>query len=145
MFFQSTASNVQGTKKGLEIELPNIMKSSESVVRMRVPQRPSLGSFLFYSWQMTYLTSLKIEPRALAFSLQGTANLDGRVITGLGECRSTLLIALINSILDDINTTDEVDSAIGALTNHVRTVVEKSGQEVLASSNRRRLPDEILD
>ncbi|GBP53041.1 hypothetical protein EVAR_43326_1 [Eumeta japonica] len=48
-------------------------------------------------------------------------------------------------ITDDIRTTDEIDSAIGALTNHVRTVVEKSGREVPASSDRRRLPADVLE
>ncbi|GBP65362.1 hypothetical protein EVAR_52136_1 [Eumeta japonica] len=51
----------------------------------------------------------------------------------------------LNSIPDDISTTDKIDSAIGTLTNYVRTVVEKSGQKVLTSSDRRRLPTEVLE
>ncbi|GBP23169.1 hypothetical protein EVAR_82332_1 [Eumeta japonica] len=51
----------------------------------------------------------------------------------------------LNGIPDDIGTTDEIDSAIGAVTNHVRTVVEKSGREVLASSDRRKLPADVLE
>ncbi|GBP92123.1 hypothetical protein EVAR_47875_1 [Eumeta japonica] len=35
----------------------------------------------------------------------------------------------LNIIPDDISTTDEIESAIGALTNHVRTVVEKWERE----------------
>ncbi|GBP32174.1 hypothetical protein EVAR_80942_1 [Eumeta japonica] len=39
----------------------------------------------------------------------------------------------LNNIPNHINTTDEIDSAIGALTNHVRTVVEYNAREVPAS------------
>ncbi|GBP82724.1 Probable RNA-directed DNA polymerase from transposon BS [Eumeta japonica] len=46
----------------------------------------------------------------------------------------------LNSIPNDIASTDEIDFAIGALTNHVRTVVEESEREVPASSDRRK-PD----
>ncbi|GBP10840.1 hypothetical protein EVAR_5429_1 [Eumeta japonica] len=35
-------------------------------------------------------------------------------------------IPYLNSIPDNINTTDKIDSAIDALTNHVRSMVEKS-------------------
>ncbi|GBP27106.1 hypothetical protein EVAR_16777_1 [Eumeta japonica] len=52
----------------------------------------------------------------------------------------------LNSIPDDISTTDEIDSAIGrAPTNHIRIVVEKSGREIPAFSDRRRLPANILE
>ncbi|GBP20960.1 hypothetical protein EVAR_9531_1 [Eumeta japonica] len=40
---------------------------------------------------------------------------------------------------------DEIDLAIGALTNHVRTVVEESEREVPASSDRRKFPPDILE
>ncbi|GBP08471.1 RNA-directed DNA polymerase from mobile element jockey [Eumeta japonica] len=50
-----------------------------------------------------------------------------------------------NSIPDDIGTTDEIDSAKGFLTNHVRSVVENSGWEVPASSDRRKLPTDVLE
>ncbi|GBP93524.1 Probable RNA-directed DNA polymerase from transposon X-element [Eumeta japonica] len=40
---------------------------------------------------------------------------------------------------------NEIDFAIGALTNHVRTVVEESEREVPASSDRRKFPPDILE
>ncbi|GBP63348.1 Probable RNA-directed DNA polymerase from transposon X-element [Eumeta japonica] len=51
----------------------------------------------------------------------------------------------LNSIPNDIASTDEIDFAIGALTNHVRTVVEESEREVPASSDRRKFPPDILE
>ncbi|GBP86548.1 RNA-directed DNA polymerase from mobile element jockey [Eumeta japonica] len=51
----------------------------------------------------------------------------------------------LNSIPDNIRTTDEIDSAIGALTSHIRTVVEKCEREVPASSDRRKFPPDILE
>ncbi|GBP41400.1 Probable RNA-directed DNA polymerase from transposon BS [Eumeta japonica] len=51
----------------------------------------------------------------------------------------------LNSIPNDIASTDEIDLAIGALTNHVRTVVEESEREVPASSDRRKFPPDILE
>ncbi|GBP24336.1 hypothetical protein EVAR_9434_1 [Eumeta japonica] len=51
----------------------------------------------------------------------------------------------LNSIPDDIRTTEEIDHAIGALTNHVRTVVEKWERKVPASSDRRKYPPDILE
>ncbi|GBP54729.1 Probable RNA-directed DNA polymerase from transposon BS [Eumeta japonica] len=50
----------------------------------------------------------------------------------LRGCRHPLRIP------NDIASTDEIDLAIGALTNHVRTVVEESEREVPASSDRRK-------
>ncbi|GBP34935.1 hypothetical protein EVAR_26526_1 [Eumeta japonica] len=51
----------------------------------------------------------------------------------------------LNSIPNDIASTDEIDLAIGVLTNHVRTVVEESEREVPASSDRRKFPPDILE
>ncbi|GBP00463.1 Probable RNA-directed DNA polymerase from transposon BS [Eumeta japonica] len=51
----------------------------------------------------------------------------------------------LNSIPEDISTTDEIDSAIGALTNHVRKVVEKSEWEVPASLEHRKLLADVLE
>ncbi|GBP23171.1 hypothetical protein EVAR_82334_1 [Eumeta japonica] len=51
----------------------------------------------------------------------------------------------LNSIPDGISTTDEIDSAIGALTSHVRTVVRRCEWEVPASSNRRKFPPDIFE
>ncbi|GBP84710.1 hypothetical protein EVAR_32336_1 [Eumeta japonica] len=51
----------------------------------------------------------------------------------------------LNSIPNDIASTDEIDFAIGALTNHFRTVVEKSEREVPASSDRWKFPPDILE
>ncbi|GBP36140.1 RNA-directed DNA polymerase from mobile element jockey [Eumeta japonica] len=50
----------------------------------------------------------------------------------------------LNSIPDDIRTIEEIDHAIGALTSHVRTLVEKCEWEVPASSDHRKLPPDIL-
>ncbi|GBP55629.1 hypothetical protein EVAR_35865_1 [Eumeta japonica] len=64
---------------------------------------------------------------------------------------STLDIALTKGVLkfkyipDDIRTTEEIDHAIGALTSHVRTVVEKYERKVPASSDRRKFPPDILE
>ncbi|GBP89047.1 Probable RNA-directed DNA polymerase from transposon BS [Eumeta japonica] len=41
--------------------------------------------------------------------------------------------------------TDEIDSTIGALTSHIRTVVKKCEREVPASSDRRKFPPDILE
>ncbi|GBP53752.1 RNA-directed DNA polymerase from mobile element jockey [Eumeta japonica] len=51
----------------------------------------------------------------------------------------------LNSIRDDINTIEQIEHAIGALTSHVRTVVEKCEREVPASSNRRKFLPDILE
>ncbi|GBP89076.1 hypothetical protein EVAR_64712_1 [Eumeta japonica] len=69
-----------------------------------------------------------------------------RKITDWKECRPRLKIDTppLNSIPDNIRTTDEIDSAIGALTNHIRTV-EKCEREVPASSDRRKFPPDILE
>ncbi|GBP06035.1 hypothetical protein EVAR_3276_1 [Eumeta japonica] len=64
-----------------------------------------------------------------------------RVSTALEEIDTPNL----NSIPNDIASTDEIDFAIGALTNHVRTVVEESEREVPVSSDRRKFPPDILE
>ncbi|GBP67634.1 Probable RNA-directed DNA polymerase from transposon BS [Eumeta japonica] len=51
----------------------------------------------------------------------------------------------LNSIPDDIRTTEQIDHAIGALTSHVRTVVKRCEREVPASSDRRKFPPDILE
>ncbi|GBP08248.1 RNA-directed DNA polymerase from mobile element jockey [Eumeta japonica] len=51
----------------------------------------------------------------------------------------------LNRIPDDISTIEQIDHAIGALTSHVRTVVEKCEREVPASSDRRKFPPDILE
>ncbi|GBP81860.1 hypothetical protein EVAR_55060_1 [Eumeta japonica] len=51
----------------------------------------------------------------------------------------------LNSIPDDISTTDEIDSAIDALTNYVITVVQRSEREVPASSDGRKLPADTVE
>ncbi|GBP19900.1 Ubiquinone biosynthesis protein COQ9, mitochondrial [Eumeta japonica] len=42
----------------------------------------------------------------------------------------------LNNIPNDIVSTDDIDNAIGALTNHIRTVVEDSSRTVPANSDR---------
>ncbi|GBP48475.1 RNA-directed DNA polymerase from mobile element jockey [Eumeta japonica] len=51
----------------------------------------------------------------------------------------------LNNIPDDIRTTEEIDHAIGALTNHVRTVVGKCERKVPASSDRQKFPPDIFE
>ncbi|GBP55065.1 Probable RNA-directed DNA polymerase from transposon BS [Eumeta japonica] len=41
--------------------------------------------------------------------------------------------------------TDEIDTSIGALTNHIKKVVKKCSQEVPVAVDRRRLPADALD
>ncbi|GBP11668.1 Probable RNA-directed DNA polymerase from transposon BS [Eumeta japonica] len=64
-----------------------------------------------------------------------------RVSTALEKIDTPIL----NSIPNGISTTYEIDFAISALTNHIRTVVEKCEWEVPSSSDRRRLPPDILE
>ncbi|GBP61865.1 Probable RNA-directed DNA polymerase from transposon X-element [Eumeta japonica] len=51
----------------------------------------------------------------------------------------------LNSIPNDIRTTEEIDHAISALTSHVRTVIEKCERKVPASSDNRKFPPDILE
>ncbi|GBP39885.1 hypothetical protein EVAR_29115_1 [Eumeta japonica] len=53
--------------------------------------------------------------------------------------------AFLNSIPDDIITTDEIDSAIGALIYHVRTVVDNNVRTAPASTNYRKLPADVFE
>ncbi|GBP03898.1 Probable RNA-directed DNA polymerase from transposon X-element [Eumeta japonica] len=64
-----------------------------------------------------------------------------RVSTGLEKIDTPPL----NSIPDDIRSTEEIDHAIGALTSHVRTVVEKCERKVPASSDHRKFPPDIFE
>ncbi|GBP94768.1 RNA-directed DNA polymerase from mobile element jockey [Eumeta japonica] len=50
-----------------------------------------------------------------------------------------------NNIPDAIETTDEIDSSIEAITNHIRTMVERCLRVVPASVNRRKLPANTLE
>ncbi|GBP86551.1 RNA-directed DNA polymerase from mobile element jockey [Eumeta japonica] len=50
---------------------------------------------------------------------------------------------ILNNIPDNIETTDEIDYAIGALTDHIATVVEDSSREVPAADSRRKLPEDV--
>ncbi|GBP06454.1 hypothetical protein EVAR_4589_1 [Eumeta japonica] len=49
------------------------------------------------------------------------------------------------NIPDDIRTINEIDSAIGALTSHIKTVVKKCEREVPTSSDRRKFPPDNLE
>ncbi|GBP03253.1 hypothetical protein EVAR_2672_1 [Eumeta japonica] len=51
----------------------------------------------------------------------------------------------LSTIPDHIRTIEEIDHAIGALTSHVRTVIEKCERKVPASSDRRKFPPDILE
>ncbi|GBP73429.1 Probable RNA-directed DNA polymerase from transposon X-element [Eumeta japonica] len=64
-----------------------------------------------------------------------------RVSTALEEIDTPAL----NNIPVVIETTDEIDSSIGALTNHIKKVVKKCSREVPASVDRRKLPADALE
>ncbi|GBP25668.1 hypothetical protein EVAR_12145_1 [Eumeta japonica] len=51
----------------------------------------------------------------------------------------------INSIPDDINTNDEIDSVIDALADHVRTMVVNNIRKITTSSDHRKLPADVLE
>ncbi|GBP06874.1 hypothetical protein EVAR_92771_1 [Eumeta japonica] len=50
---------------------------------------------------------------------------------------------ILNNIPDNIETTDEIDYTIGALTNHIATVVENSSREVSAADSRQKLLEDV--
>ncbi|GBP31698.1 hypothetical protein EVAR_4933_1 [Eumeta japonica] len=62
---------------------------------------------------------------------------------------STALVEIytpfLNSIIDDINTPNEINSDIGALSNHVRTAVGKNMWELQAFLDHRKLPADVLE
>ncbi|GBP24947.1 hypothetical protein EVAR_12614_1 [Eumeta japonica] len=51
---------------------------------------------------------------------------------------------ILNSIPDDIKTTDEIDHTIGALINNITTVVNNSSRMVSAADSRQKLPEDVL-
>ncbi|GBP20662.1 Probable RNA-directed DNA polymerase from transposon BS [Eumeta japonica] len=51
----------------------------------------------------------------------------------------------LNNVPDITETTDEIDSAIGAFTNHIRTVVERSSWVVPVAIDRRKLPADAFE
>ncbi|GBP40816.1 Probable RNA-directed DNA polymerase from transposon BS [Eumeta japonica] len=64
-----------------------------------------------------------------------------RVSTALEEIDTPAL----NNIPDVIQTTDEIDSSIGALTNHIQKVVKRCSREVPAAVDRRKVPADALE
>ncbi|GBP54811.1 hypothetical protein EVAR_87884_1 [Eumeta japonica] len=50
---------------------------------------------------------------------------------------------ILNNIPNDIFFTDDIDYAIGALINHIRTVVDNSCRVVPAKSDRKELPSDV--
>ncbi|GBP11394.1 Probable RNA-directed DNA polymerase from transposon BS [Eumeta japonica] len=52
---------------------------------------------------------------------------------------------ILNSIPNDIVSIDDIDNAIGALTDHITTVVESSSRTVPAKSDRRELPRDVIE
>ncbi|GBP19322.1 Probable RNA-directed DNA polymerase from transposon BS [Eumeta japonica] len=64
-----------------------------------------------------------------------------RLSTALEEVDTSAL----NNIPDVIETTDEIDSSLGALTNHIRTVVKRCSRVVPASVDHRKLPADALE
>ncbi|GBP44858.1 RNA-directed DNA polymerase from mobile element jockey [Eumeta japonica] len=64
-----------------------------------------------------------------------------KVSTALEEIDTPML----NNIPNDIVSTDDIDNAIGALTNHIRTVVDDSSRTVPANSDRKELPRDVKE
>ncbi|GBP67598.1 Probable RNA-directed DNA polymerase from transposon X-element [Eumeta japonica] len=64
-----------------------------------------------------------------------------RVSTALEEIDTPAL----NNIPDVIQTTDEIDSSIGALTNHIQKAVKRCSRDVPAAADRRRMPADTLE
>ncbi|GBP79378.1 Probable RNA-directed DNA polymerase from transposon BS [Eumeta japonica] len=64
-----------------------------------------------------------------------------RVSTALEEIDTLVL----NNIPDVLQTTDEIDSSIGALTNHIQKVVKSCSREAPVDVDRRRLPADALE
>ncbi|GBP59910.1 RNA-directed DNA polymerase from mobile element jockey [Eumeta japonica] len=50
---------------------------------------------------------------------------------------------ILKNILNNVETTDEIDYAIGALTKYIATVVENSSREVPAADSHRKLPEDV--
>ncbi|GBP15054.1 hypothetical protein EVAR_6694_1 [Eumeta japonica] len=50
---------------------------------------------------------------------------------------------ILNNIPDNMETTNEIDYAIGALSNNIETVVENSSREVPAADSRQKLPEDV--
>ncbi|GBP65923.1 Probable RNA-directed DNA polymerase from transposon X-element [Eumeta japonica] len=59
--------------------------------------------------------------------------------------RSRKSTPMLNNIPNDIVSTDDIDNAIGALTNHIRTVVDDSSRTVPANSDRKELPRDVKE
>ncbi|GBP44021.1 hypothetical protein EVAR_27190_1 [Eumeta japonica] len=63
-----------------------------------------------------------------------------RVSTALEEVTPNL-----NVIPDDIVSNNDIDTAIGALTKHIRSVVKRCQRKVPANSDRRGLPADVRE
>ncbi|GBP47269.1 Probable RNA-directed DNA polymerase from transposon BS [Eumeta japonica] len=68
-----------------------------------------------------------------------------KIITRWKRCRSYLRRAtpILNNILYNIETTDEIYNAIGALINHIATVVENKSRAIPAADSRQKLPEDV--
>ncbi|GBP31637.1 hypothetical protein EVAR_84083_1 [Eumeta japonica] len=64
-----------------------------------------------------------------------------RVSTALGEVDTPNL----NVIPDDIVSNNDIDTAIGALTKHIRSVVKRCQRKVPANSDHRGLPADVRE
>ncbi|GBP74795.1 RNA-directed DNA polymerase from mobile element jockey [Eumeta japonica] len=51
--------------------------------------------------------------------------------------------SILNNIPDNIETTDEIDHAIRALTNHIETVVENSSRKVSVTDGLEKIPEDV--
>ncbi|GBP31083.1 RNA-directed DNA polymerase from mobile element jockey [Eumeta japonica] len=61
------------------------------------------------------------------------------------HCIEEIDTPALNNIPDVIQTTDEIDSSIGALTNHIQKVVKRCSREVPAAVDRRKVPADALE
>ncbi|GBP12579.1 hypothetical protein EVAR_10243_1 [Eumeta japonica] len=57
------------------------------------------------------------------------------------------LFALVDSVIlfGDLNSKNDIDNAIGALTKHVTAVVESSSRTLPAKSDRKELPGDVIE
>ncbi|GBP05499.1 hypothetical protein EVAR_3011_1 [Eumeta japonica] len=66
-------------------------------------------------------------------------------ISGISCLLEEIDTPILNSIPNDIVSTNDIDNAIGALTNHITTVIESSSRTVPAKSDRRELPRDVIE
>ncbi|GBP87555.1 RNA-directed DNA polymerase from mobile element jockey [Eumeta japonica] len=71
--------------------------------------------------------------------------LDIALMKGVSAALEEIYTPILNNISNDIVSTDDIDIAIGALTNNITPVVENSSRIVPAKSDRRELPRDVSE